>query len=69
MKYVKSNALEAQKMSMAATGPTHYIFALDDSGSMSGQKWADLMTSYKAAIDAIKKIPNAEATIKISVLI
>jgi hypothetical protein len=70
MKFVKSNAVDLQKKSMATTNaPTHYIFALDDSGSMSYQKWQDLMISYKAAIEAIKKIANSEATIKISVLI
>jgi hypothetical protein len=71
MKYVKSNALDAQKAAMSATTtqPTHYIFALDDSGSMYGQKWSDLMTSYKTAIEAIRKIGNAETSIKVSVLI
>jgi hypothetical protein len=49
MKYVKSNALDAQKAAMNDK-PTHYIFALDDSGSMQGQKWKDLMMAYKTAI-------------------
>jgi len=49
MNYVKSNALEIQKL-MTTQNPVHYIFALDDSGSMSGTRWQDLMTSYNAAI-------------------
>jgi hypothetical protein len=36
---------------------------------MYGQKWADLMTSYKTAIEAIRKINNAETSIRVSVLI
>jgi len=49
MNYVKSNALETQKL-MTTPNPVHYIFVLDDSGSMSGRKWKDLMTSYNTAI-------------------
>jgi hypothetical protein len=70
MNYVQSNALDAQKVAMSSkTEPTHYIFALDDSGSMSGQKWTDLMISYNTAIEAIRKISNSETSIRVSVLI
>lgn len=56
MIFVKSNQLEAQKISQAAQ-PTHYIFALDDSGSMSGKPWQDLMFALSEAIKTIKNIP------------
>ncbi len=36
--FVKSNALDAQK-SMLYGGPVHFIFAIDRSSSMSGEKW------------------------------
>lgn len=65
MKWVNSNALTAQQMSMTSTEPMHYIFALDDSGSMGGQKWADLMKSYEISINRLKTSKN----IKVSVLI
>ena len=46
MKWVNSNALTSQQMAMTSSEAIHYIFALDDSGSMSGQKWFDLMKSF-----------------------
>lgn len=30
--------------------PTHFIFALDESGSMQGMKWADLMSAFGQTI-------------------
>lgn len=54
---------------MEQSVPTHYIFVLDDSGSMKGGKWDDLMTSFKAAILEIQKIHYAEEQIRVSILI
>lgn len=51
MKWVASNSLDAQKMAMTSTQSIHFIFALDDSGSMGGQKWLDLMKSFQISIN------------------
>ena len=34
--------------------PIHYIFALDDSGSMKGSPWSNLTNSFTHTIDRIK---------------
>lgn len=47
----------------------HYIFALDDSGSMSGQKWRDLMNSFSISVEQLKKINLTSKNIKVSILI
>lgn len=67
MKFVKANTVSAQNVLVVE--PTHYIFALDDSGSMEGEKWQNLMFAFGTAIDKIKSIPNSEANIKISILV
>jgi len=36
---------------------------------MKGEKWNNLMTAFAAAIDKIRKIPNSEIYIKISILV
>ena len=50
MKFVEANQVDKQKLFAAGLSPTHYIFALDDSGSMSGSKWSDLMSAFKSTI-------------------
>jgi len=42
MNFVKSNTVELQNQ-ISIVEPTHYIFALDNSGSMEGKEWEDLM--------------------------
>lgn len=41
------------------TESTHYIFVLDDSGSMQGEKWNNLMTAFSNTVNIIKKSPNS----------
>ena len=49
MQHVKSNKLDEQK-NFGTSGPLHYIFALDGSGSMSGIRWKSLMDAFDMAI-------------------
>ncbi len=56
MKFVKSNALDGQKLQLYG-GPIHYIFAIDRSGSMGhGTKWKDLKEALSTAINTIRDI-------------
>ncbi len=50
MNFVKTNKVFSQ---IKATIPIHYIFALDNSGSMKGAKWNSLMEAYSAAITTL----------------
>lgn len=68
MKFVKSNSIDIQKL-MSVTEPIHYIFALDQSGSMSGGKWEDLMGAFKAAISSLRKITDSESCLRVSILV
>ena len=36
--------------------PSHYFFALDESGSMSGKRWNALMESFKEFVDKQQKL-------------
>jgi len=54
MNFVKSNAVNIQKETALAVDPIHYIFALDDSGSMHGSKWNDLMEAFSTAIHRLR---------------
>jgi len=51
MKFVKANVVEQQKQIVSKANPTHYIFALDESGSMIGDKWNQLMLAFTEAIN------------------
>lgn len=57
MKFVEANQVGKQKLLAAGIIPTHYIFTLDDSGSMSGSKWTDLMQVFGNTINTIRNIP------------
>ena len=49
IKYVPFNKADLQKQE-ATSSPVHYIFALDQSGSMSGSQWGKLLTSFKQTV-------------------
>jgi hypothetical protein len=55
MKFVKSNSLDSQKLELYG-GPVHFIFGIDRSSSMGGQKWLDLKKALSAALDTIIKM-------------
>lgn len=69
MTWVASNQLSTQKAAMTSSEHIHYIYALDDSGSMSGQKWTDLMKAYQVSINELKKVSDYKSKVKVSVLI
>lgn len=64
MKFVKYNKMADQIKTNTPT-PIHYIFALDDSGSMkrntsSGKtRWEDLMAAFNNTINDIKQIKGS----------
>ncbi len=61
MNFVESNQMDQQKLKINTTTPTHYIFVLDDSGSMSiYNKWEDLMTAFTKSIQKIRDLPQSE---------
>ena len=47
------NKADIQKQGVV-NAPVHYIFALDDSGSMSGSSWSNLTNSFTQTVDRIK---------------
>ena len=65
---MKSNALDTQK-SVLYGGPVHLIFAIDRSGSMSGQKWLDLKKAFSSTINTIQKMALSEENFTISILL
>jgi len=50
---VTVNKADIQKQGVS-NAPIHYIFALDDSESMSGSPWNDLSNSFTQTINRIK---------------
>lgn len=58
---IKSQALMARKVK-----PTHYIFALDESYSMQGSNWDQLMKAMRSNIQQIVNI-NQNSTQTISI--
>jgi hypothetical protein len=52
IQYVPFN--EAQNQIQSFNQKAHFIFALDDSGSMSGGSWNDLMKAVGETINKIK---------------
>ncbi len=69
MNFVESNQIDKQKLRLRSF-PCHYIFVLDDSGSMrSDNRWIDLMTAFTTSIELIKGLPQAQSFIKISILL
>jgi len=66
IKYVEYNQanLSGQKATITQSPQTYYIFAIDSSASMSGQKWTDLQNSLKKTLGEISKLnTNNKATI------
>jgi hypothetical protein len=51
--YVPFNKADIQKQGVS-NAPIHYIFALDDSGSMNGSNWSNLINSFTQTINRIK---------------
>ena len=49
-------------------GGVHFIFALDESGSMRGRKWADLMKAFQKTLTDIVKFSGANSNNKVSVI-
>lgn len=49
-------------------GPVHYIFALDESGSMGGDNWRDLLISFNKAMIRIKEKDVYRKENKVSVI-
>lgn len=49
--YVTYNMAEAQKIEL---GPIHYIFALDESGSMEGESWDNMIKSFKETLKKLR---------------
>ena len=59
MKFVDSSQVNKQKI-VSQSEASHYIFALDDSGSMcSSNKWTNLMVAFQNSLNIIKKLPNS----------
>ena len=65
--FVPHNKAEAQKKE-GETSPIHYIFALDDSGSMGGTPWNNLINSFKQTIEKIKAKDTRNKT-KVSLIV
>ena len=51
--YVSHNKAEVQKKE-GESSPIHYIFALDDSGSMGGTRWNNLINSFNQTMAKIQ---------------
>lgn len=69
--YVQFNDSENQRIasnSKAVFGNFHFILALDESASMSGQPWRDLMNSVSTTIDKIEQIANGQDNLRISII-
>ncbi len=47
MQFVKYETAEIIEQTKRAIRPINYIFALDESGSMSGKQWENLIKSLK----------------------
>jgi secreted protein with Ig-like and vWFA domain len=48
--------LKLQTLMSKKTKPIHYIFALDESGSMSGSRWDELMKAMRINIQQIVNV-------------
>lgn len=66
--YVDFNKADYQKQ-QSQTQNIHYIFALDDSGSMSGTPWNNLIKSFKETIEKIKSKDSGKDKTKISLIL
>lgn len=50
-------------MQLKKSRPVHFIFALDESGSMYGEPWNDLIKALSETIDRIKPLKNAHISV------
>ena len=64
LEYVDYNQAQTQ---IAVSG-IHFIFALDESGSMNGRKWSDLIKALTSTLEDIKKFSSSSSNNKISIL-
>ena len=47
----------------------HYILMLDDSGSMNGAKWSDLISSVTTFVETLENMSSLKDKVKISLII
>ena len=70
--YCQKNGLEYvdynQKHSQMLTGGVHFIFALDESGSMGGSPWEELMQAFRKTLSDIVNYSTASTNNKVSVI-
>jgi len=64
---VPFNNAELQKKE-AKAAPVHYIFALDESGSMSGSPWSKLLMSMKSTIEKIASMDAGKNLLRVSLI-
>lgn len=67
LKYVPFNSADKQKKEASAC-PVHYIFALDESRSMSGTRWTNLMRSLSETVNKIRQNDKNKNILKISII-
>lgn len=65
LKYVEYSMAYAQRQEAASV---HYIFALDESGSMRGERWANLLTSFRETINKLKEQDAGRKDNKVSLI-
>ena len=70
--YCQRNGLEYvdfnKKQSLMIVGGVHFIFALDESTSMKGKKWLDLMKAFEKTLSDIIKFSQKNQKNKVSVI-
>lgn len=65
LQYVDSNKSQPQKKILSNI---HFILAVDESGSMSGKPWNDLLVSLNQLVERIKKMENSNNLYRISLI-
>ena len=65
--YVPFNKADIQKQGVT-NAPVHYIFALDDSSSMRGSRWNNLINSFTQTVNRIKS-RDSNGTARISTIV
>jgi len=56
MEFVEYNSKNITDQTKKTSRPMNYIFALDESGSMSGSPWDGLMKAIKSSLQEISAI-------------
>ena len=69
MNYVQINQGSVQKSHASSMGKTHFIFAIDGSGSMDGTPWSQAITAFSKSIDDLKKLPQSEENIRVTTMV